>query len=81
MRAFDALGFASYVRGESEEAVLLAIKGVQTLTGAERMWRAERAGACRPLVLRAADRRVAELGGEIPESEWIRLVAQGEAYD
>jgi len=61
--------------------IYLALTQVTTAAGAIRMFNAERNGHKRLPVLRAVDRRVAELGGNIPVSVWIKLVAAGDSVD
>lgn len=68
------------MRRVSPLAARLALDQVQTLRGALAIRAAERAGLARPGVLRAADKRVAELRGEdAPAPE--RLVVQAEAAE
>ncbi len=72
--------FILRVRDASVVAVRMACDQVQTIAGALRLRAAELAGRCRPVVLRAVDRRIAELRGEDPATP-TRLVAQGRAVD
>lgn len=58
----------------------MALDQVQTLAGALAIRSAERAGLARPIVMRAADRRIAELRGE-DDPMRVQLVAEGAAVE
>ncbi|MBK9497056.1 MAG: hypothetical protein IPO08_21595 [Xanthomonadales bacterium] len=72
--------FTARLRGAPTLAVRMALDAVRTLTGALRIRAAERAGLARPAVLRAADRRIAELRGEDAPAP-VQLVAEGRGVD
>jgi hypothetical protein len=59
--------FVALIRARPRDEVLLGIRSTQTVEGAQRLYWAERIGRNRAVILRAAARRVAELGGEEPE--------------
>lgn len=69
------------IRRSPAAAFYLALTQVKSVQGATNMFFAERNGLKRLPLLRAADHRVAELGGEIPTTEWVKLIAAGEAVD
>lgn len=61
--------------------IVLALTQVKTLDGATRIYMAERSGKNRPVVLREAARRIAELGGSEPAGGGPKLVVAAEVVD
>lgn len=68
------------LRRAPEFTVRLAVEHVRTLSGAYNLHKAERDGLARPAILRAIERKIAELGGEeSPRSKKSILEVHGEA--
>jgi hypothetical protein len=74
---FDTL--CGFVRHAEAITVCLAVEQMHTVGGVLATREAERAGRARPIVMRALDRRVAELAGEITPSR-SQLVAIAEVH-
>lgn len=72
--------FVEQLRHAPAIDVAMGASQVKTIKGAHYLHRCERAGLNRDLVLRAIERRCAELGGEIPERA-RRLIVQAEAVE
>jgi hypothetical protein len=69
------------LRATAAVVLVMALKGCQTLEGAWRIYAGERQGLARRTVLRAAERRLAELAGEEPVSYWPRLIVRASAAE
>ena len=69
------------IRRAPEIAVRLALEQVQTVSGAHRILAAEQAGLCRAGVLRAAERRIAELESSGAKAQKARIVASVELIE
>jgi hypothetical protein len=69
------------VRSSNVDTVYLAIAQVNTVAGAERLYWAERDGLCRGIVLRAAARRIEQLGGTEPEGSRLLLLVMGQSLE
>lgn len=59
----------------------LAIAHTRTVEGVHRIWRVEKDGLCRPEVLRAAERRIEELGGTQLERTTPLIEVTGQAIE
>lgn len=70
----------SRIRRSSVLACRMALDQVQTVAGALRIRAAEQGGRARPVVLRAADQRIAALRGE-EGRDMPRVVVAAEALD
>jgi hypothetical protein len=62
-------------------AVLVAIRSVETVQGAVRLYQAERDGRCRPVALRAAERPIEELRGTETARVSPLLAVEGRPVD
>lgn len=69
------------IRRSPLEAVLLGLEQVTTEAGAVSILRAEQAGRRRPLILRTAERRVAQMRGQELAGMRTSLVAEGSAAE
>lgn len=58
---------ALLLRRQRPLVILLALRHIEVAEAAVALWQAEKAGLCRPMVLRAAERRIEELGGSEPD--------------
>lgn len=72
--------YANLLRKQQPMAVLMAIRQIEIVEAAVLLYTAERAGACRPSIIRAAECRIAELEGTEPEHIPV-LGVQGVAVD
>lgn len=72
---------AALVKRQSIDVLVLALHRVQTVEGAERVYWAERGGLNRPVVLRAAARRIEECGGTEPERARPMLLISAASVD
>jgi hypothetical protein len=66
------------LRRSSIAVALVAIDAVQTPEGAVRVFHAERLGLNRRSVTRSAERRIAQLRREMPDTQRNQVVAAGE---
>jgi hypothetical protein len=73
--------FADLIRRAPSLVLLVALKGVESVAGAVRIHHAEARGRRRPHVLRAAERRIEELGGAQALQAWPLLAVTGRPVD
>jgi hypothetical protein len=78
---FNHRQFAEQIRAQSVECLLLAIEKVETLQGAMNIYGAESEGKRRRFVLRAAERRIAQLRGEEPKGQRSQLIVEARVVE
>jgi hypothetical protein len=71
---------ALLLRQQRPLVILLALRHIDLAEAAVALWHAEKAGLCRPMVLRAAERRIEELGGTEPDKA-PTLIIKAQAID
>ncbi len=59
--------YANLLRRQKPLAILMALRQIEVVEAAVLLYTAERAGACRPEIIRAAECRIEELEGGEPE--------------
>lgn len=73
--------FAGVLGRSSAVLLCLALQNTETVEGVFRIWRLEREGLARPVVLRYAERRIEQIGGTEKPGGAPSLIVTGRAVD